>query len=527
MNSYRIAVYIRLSQADEETGKKKDESNSVAHQRLLLNRHLDSNGELSGCPRTEFVDDGFSGTNTDRPAFQKMIRQVRQGDLNLVIVKDFSRFSRDYIETGDYLECVFPFLGVRFISVNDGYDSDRYAGTTGGLDVVMRNIVYAAYSRDLSIKVRTARDQRKRDSQYTDSNVPMGYLRDPKDKHKLVIDEKGAAVIRRIFRMAAGGTKITDIARILNEEGVMTPAQYYRMRNPDTRQDHSVMGNRWSYSSVYIILKRYSYTGALVSNVTLNTAPCSKKRRKQDRDDWIIVKGQHEAIVSEEEFEAAQAIFKKVRKAEKKSLDYPLKSLVRCGCCGRMMKRRIKGYGFECRFKNDSASAGCMTAAFSTEKDLEDLLYHAIMDQIRLVGSKAGEAARIQKRMSSSIQEKMDRLNSLERQIDSIKKDKLQKYEEYAAGNLTREGYLRKKQTADEEIEKRNAAMEECQKELEILEQEKPKQDRIGETAEQFRTETGLTYEMAQAFTEAVFIQSDGTVQIKWKFKDWLPEVDE
>ena len=160
MKDYRIAMYIRLSNADEQTGRGQDESGSITHQRMLLNHFLDSRTELAGCPRSEFVDDGYSGTNTDRPGFQRMVRMVREGAYNLVIVKDLSRFSRDYIETGDYLECVFPFLGVRFISVNEGYDSAGLEGTAGGLEAAVRSIIHAAYSRDLSVKVKTAKQKK-------------------------------------------------------------------------------------------------------------------------------------------------------------------------------------------------------------------------------------------------------------------------------------------------------------------------------------------------------------------------------
>lgn len=152
MEKTRIAIYIRLSMADEDTRKHKDESNSIINQRNLIHQFLDRHAELSKCPRIEFVDDGFTGTNMDRPAFQDMIGQIREGRYGVCITKDFSRFSRDYIEIGDYLECVFPFLRVRYISINDGYDSEAYKGTTGGLEVVMRNIVYAAYSKDISAK---------------------------------------------------------------------------------------------------------------------------------------------------------------------------------------------------------------------------------------------------------------------------------------------------------------------------------------------------------------------------------------
>ena len=154
-----IGKYIRLSQADRDVMKKekKTESESIAHQRDLIGRYIGSHEDLKGCEVREFYDDGYSGTNFRRPSFERLMEQIRKGEVDCVIVKDFSRFGRDYIELGDYLERIFPFLGVRFISVNDGYDSNDYKGTTGGLDVVLKNIVYDFYSKDLSVKVRTAK----------------------------------------------------------------------------------------------------------------------------------------------------------------------------------------------------------------------------------------------------------------------------------------------------------------------------------------------------------------------------------
>ena len=139
---YTIGIYIRLSMADEDTGSgSKAESDSIGNQRMLINHYLDNHPTLSKYPRLEFADDGYTGTNFHRPQFSEMMEKVKRGEINLICVKDFSRFSRDYIETGNYLECTFPFMGVRFISINDGYDSDDYKGTTGGLEVVMRSII--------------------------------------------------------------------------------------------------------------------------------------------------------------------------------------------------------------------------------------------------------------------------------------------------------------------------------------------------------------------------------------------------
>ena len=160
MSKIVIGKYIRLSQEDRDLGDDKAVSNSILHQKDLIQNYIKNNPELAGCPQYEFFDDGYTGRNFERPAFEKLLEKIRAGEINCVIVKDFSRFGRDYIELGDYLERIFPFLGVRFISVNDGYDSNDYKGTTGGLDVVMKNIVYDYYSKDLSVKVTTAKKQK-------------------------------------------------------------------------------------------------------------------------------------------------------------------------------------------------------------------------------------------------------------------------------------------------------------------------------------------------------------------------------
>mgnify|MGYP002530559280 FL=1 len=220
-----IGKYIRLSQADQDMMKKenKTESESISHQRDLIQRYINSHADLKGCEVREFYDDGYSGTNFNRPSFERLLEQIKKGEINCVIVKDFSRFGRDYIELGDYLERIFPFLGVRFISVNDGYDSNDYKGTTGGLDVVLKNIVYDFYSKDLSVKVTTAKRAKMKRGEYIGGHVPYGLLRDPADKHKLVIDPEAAAVVREIFDMATEGKKLVEIARYLNEKGIETP----------------------------------------------------------------------------------------------------------------------------------------------------------------------------------------------------------------------------------------------------------------------------------------------------------------
>ena len=213
MKKYLIAIYLRLSREDmkNEAASRKEESNSIAMQRLLLRKYIEEN--FTDYEIIEFCDDGYTGTNFDRPGIQEMLERIRNGEINCIIVKDFSRFARDYIELGAYLEQIFPFLGVRFISVNDGYDSASVQGGVADMDVNFKNLLYDLYSRDLSGKVRSSLAVRKEKGQYVSANSPFGYEKDPEDRHALLIAEDEAEVVRKIFSLTLEGRTSVEIDR--------------------------------------------------------------------------------------------------------------------------------------------------------------------------------------------------------------------------------------------------------------------------------------------------------------------------
>ena len=231
----KLYLYIRLSDADDDL-KFKTESESIANQRTLLYRFIRARREFDGYEVVEFVDDGYSGTNGNRPSFERMIESLKNGEANVVICKDFSRFFRDYVEIGDYLERIFPFLGVRFIAVNDGYDSDDYKGSTAGMEVVMKYIVYSYYSRDLSQKIKTVMSTRKSKGEFVAAQPPYGYMKDPDVKRKIIPNPDTAPVVRKIFDLALEGKTPAEIAVVLNDYKLETPSAYYMRMNPDSKK---------------------------------------------------------------------------------------------------------------------------------------------------------------------------------------------------------------------------------------------------------------------------------------------------
>lgn len=340
-----LAFYIRLSQEDLfKASGEVDESASVSHQRDLLQYTYHSRPDLSGYEVIEFVDDGYSGTNFNRPSFQKMMEEVKRGNIQCIMVKDFSRFARNFLDAGEYLEQIFPFLGVRFISVNDHYDSDTKEGTAGDWDVVFKNFLYDLYSKDLSKKTTAAKKSKARKGEYL-GRAPIGYIRSKEKKNQLEIEPEGAKIVRFIFDMALSGHTIPEIVKMLNQAEIPTPGtlteKVYWGKQMMVRKNTAVIC--WQYNMVWGILKNRVYTGACVNFKRSKTAPCGVHTKKNEEEEQIIVPDCHEAIVTEEEFEQAfeQCRIMKGKRSKKDNRYRPRRTVLSgfcvCGYCNRVM----------------------------------------------------------------------------------------------------------------------------------------------------------------------------------------------
>ena len=215
----RLAIYLRLSKEDYQ---KKEESESISNQREYIRNYIKGQKEFKECELIEYVDDGFSGTNPNRPAYQRLLEDIRNNQVNILVVKDMSRFSRDYIEMGNYLENIFPFMGIRFISINDAYDSSKERDKGTALDTQFKSLLYDFYSKELSQKIRSISQELKSQGKIINAQVPFGYVKDAKNKYNMLIDEKTAHIVREAFELILQGYSCVNIANIFNEKGYIT-----------------------------------------------------------------------------------------------------------------------------------------------------------------------------------------------------------------------------------------------------------------------------------------------------------------
>ena len=310
-NQYLAAIYLRLSKEDDDRVKEggKTESNSIANQRSLIKEFLKKHPEITFV--REFCDDGFTGTDFNRPAFNDMMESIKRGEINCIIVKDFSRFGREYIESGNYLQKIFPRLGIRFIAITDNYDSANKDQAGNDIVVPIKNFINDSYSRDISVKVRSNLEIKRKNGEFVGSHVVYGYQRSEEDKHKLEIDKRAAAVIQRIFQMKVDGSSPEQIAKRLNEEGVLSPLEYKRYC--DIKLETSFkqqVKSEWSHVTVYRILQNEMYTGTLVQGKSYSVNYKVKTRKLKDKKEWTRTENAHEAIIPPGPFDLVQKLLR-------------------------------------------------------------------------------------------------------------------------------------------------------------------------------------------------------------------------
>jgi len=518
MSKNLLARYIRLSQEDENEG----ESNSITNQRELLINFVENSPELSQYEAVEFCDDGYSGTNFDRPGVKALMEEVRAGNICCILVKDLSRFGRNYIDIGDYLEQIFPFLGVRFVSVNDRFDSNDFDGTTGGLDIGFRNLIYALYSKDLSQKVRSAKKNRMEKGEFIGSHAPYGYAKSSENRKKLVIDETAAAIVRRIFSMADEGKNAVQIAAALNLENIPTPYAYKRLMGCDRK--YNVVGDRnyWHNTTVLTIIRDERYTGKMVNGKNRTPSVGSKHGKRVPKDQWIIVPNTHEAIISEELFTSVQDLFSAPQRIRKHIEVRPLLGKVKCGVCRHAMRRSnstpARAY-YYCESHQYVADSNCPRERIS-ESSLIQTVLSVIHTQIAVMLDMEELLNKIKMQTHNDITDLTEQLKQLQAVLAKLNTSKVKAYEKYKAGILDRDSYISEKTDIGKQLAETDAQIAELETALQSSYQKNGQPCSIIESFKRYEGFTELSKEMVDELIDSIYIYGSKKIEIVWNHMD-------
>lgn len=518
-----MVVYLRLSSEDTDMREKnKTESDSIAHQRWLLTDFVKNHPDLCSAELDELSDDGWSGKNFERPGMIELLKRVRRGQIQCIVVKDFSRFGRDYLTVGNYISRVFPFMGVRFISVNDSFDSAR-PGDTDSLDTSFKTLIYDLYSRELSQKVKDAKRQRAEQGLFLSPFAPYGYAKDGNDRNHLVIDEPAAEVVRRIFQMTLDGYKKCEIAAALNREGIMTPMRYKHGADVPRRWPCVCEDNFWTDGNVGIILRDERYIGTVVYGKRERRNIGHWDNRPVDRADWIICENRHDAIIAKEDFNAVQEILaRRFSRPYSPQIDRPLKRKVFCGVCGHAMRRearpRVK---YRCGTHSYTDEYTC-TGRGVDEADILGAILEAIRFYARLAVRLDKLNAVWQERCKREEKDIGKRLISLRNEKQRLDSRSQELYESFVTGGISREAYLSQKSSII--VREREIAAETCELEQAMTEGSAKQNEAIRKYISYAEIDE-LTADMLSELIKRVNVYPGDILEVQLNFTDELEKL--
>lgn len=519
---YDAAAYFRLSREDGD----KEESDSIVNQKALIKEFLKANPDI--VLYEEKVDDGYTGVNFERPAFQEMMESIKSGKVNCVIVKDLSRFGRNYIEAGRYIEKIFPYLGVRFIAVNDNIDTAKQNNSSEEMIIPFKNLINDAYCRDISIKVRSHLDIKRKRGEYIGAFAPYGYKKSEKDKNQLVIDEKAAAIVKQIFQWKMEGMSGARIADKLNELGIPTPMEY-KHNNGENYQSgfRRKASARWEANGVNRILRSETYTGVLLQGKTSSPNYKVRKRSRKDEKDWIRCEGSHEPIVSKEIFQLVHGLFQEdTRVSPKEDALFLFSGNVKCGHCkGNMTRKTVSIDGkkyFYLVCVNNKNSNRCTNSRSLSLSKFEKVVMEVINLHIKEVVEIENMLEQAQefsyqgyccKRLAEEIADK-------EVAIEKVKDLGLNLYRDYKEKVITREEYIDFKSHFTNQESVLREEIINLKKEEEDVEEKKEGKSLWVKQFTECRWFDKLSRDILLKLVKEVHVYSKDRIEILFKFKD-------
>lgn len=527
---WSVALYIRLSQEDADNGKEKEESNSVTSQKTLLNEFIEEHNDL--LVYDTYIDDGFTGTDFNRPSFQRLLEDMKNGNINCVIVKDLSRLGRNYIEVGNYIEQVFPLYNIRFIAINDFVDSFENPSSTNTILVPFKNLINDEYCRDTSLKIRSALDGKKKKGEFIGAFPSYGYIKDPKDKHKLIIDKSAANIIRKIFEwnVNEGLGKVT-ICHRLNDLGILNPTGHKRLELGENYNNHGIQDNtyNWTPSTVRNILSNEIYIGNTVQGKRRTKSYKVHKIETVPKEEWIRVENTHQAIINKEIFEKAQELARKDVKVSQKTKELSIwAGFLKCDDCKRAMNKKSStnklGTSYEyyiCSTYRKKSNNLCTKHTIKVEK-LEAAVLKAINLHIDLLIDTKEVTKQINESLCQTIKNENIKniIISKKAQISKIYNFKKNLYEDWKNEDITREEYLDYKQKYEAEIEKLKRNIQKLKEEKEKYENQNINNNEWIKKFEERNEITELTRDIMMELIECIYVKENGDITIKFKFED-------
>lgn len=510
----RIAIYLRLSKEDDLI---RDESNSISNQREYIMDYIRKDKKLKKLEVIELKDDGYSGKNMNRPGMQQLLEMVRKQQISVVIVKDMSRFSRDYLVVGKYTEQIFPFMGIRFIAINDSYDSDLCEGGVGEIDVAFKALLYDFYSEDLSQKVKSAVAIRKEQGIFMNQFAPYGYRKSKTEKGTLEIDPQGAEVVRRIFKEYASGKGMMKICVDLNRDGIDSPANYINKRDGKDYFRKDYRDTVWSLYAVSRILRNEIYGGTAVINKSYVPSVGAGGGKYYPKEEWKRIENVYPSLIDPEIYAAVWKRLKKNKRPVRRHESHVLKGKIFCGNCGYRMVHTYAGAGsYYCKHRYFIPDHGdCVTSI--RDRNLEEILLVLIQEKITNRIEMSEIIAREEEEKKAKFGLAQKHFRDMQESYDKIDSDLFRAYEAYRQGISERETYLQQKETYEQMLDQLQENMNLQREAIIRMEEEKMIPEGWNSNQEHLQVEK-LDRTLVELFVQKIIVYKDHSIEVIWNF---------
>ncbi len=525
---WKTAIYVRLSKDDGD----KLESNSITNQKDLINEYLKSYSDIKVVATK--VDDGYSGVNFERPAFLEMMEEIKKGQVNCVVVKDLSRFGRNFEQTGKYLEQIFPFLGVRFISVNDRIDSTKDNNSDDGLIIPFKNLINDAYCRDISIKIKSQLDIKRKKGEFIAPFAVYGYLKgshiegeEKLSKHVLVVDEYASLVVKDIFKWKIEGQSNLRIAERLDELGVLPPSEYKKAIGLNYNTTFKETNKcRWSENAIRRILVNDVYIGTLSQGKVGKPNHKISKCVKKDKSEWVVIENNHEPIISKEDFYLVNELSKKdTRVAVNKEKVYLLSGIIKCADCGQNMIRKTTTYNGKKYFYyvcvTNKQTKQCSSHSINFD-DVEIVVEHSIRAEISkmLEVGKLLNNADLLPLKSNEIKKLKMHIATNEEELVKYEKYKVSLLEKFLSDIISKDDYLEFRGVYDKNIQNISENIKNLNTKIGEVSEDTKEKNSILKKIKKYQKFKVLTREMIVTMIDEILVFNDKSLEIKYKFNE-------